>query len=105
MIGYNKNLEEIAYEKVRSYLVANMTLNARSAITTSMDWRSIALYLSMKKLSAKTMYKDLVQTLDAEAVAYSTVAQEVFLHEQVEDETGDEISPDDELDEMPAAIG
>jgi RPA family protein len=31
-------------------------------------------------------------------------AQEVYLRGQVEDETGDEISSDDELDEMVAVI-
>jgi hypothetical protein len=38
-----------------------------------MDQPSIALYLSMKELSSKPMYQELVQMLGAEAVAYPTV--------------------------------
>jgi hypothetical protein len=38
-----------------------------------MDQGSIALYLSMKLLSAKAIHQELVQTLSAEAVAYYTV--------------------------------
>jgi hypothetical protein len=38
-----------------------------------MDQRSIALCLSMKGLSPKSIHQELVQTLGAEAVAYPTV--------------------------------
>jgi hypothetical protein len=39
-----------------------------------MNQRSIALYLSMKRLLPKAFHQELVQTLGAEAVAYRTVA-------------------------------
>jgi hypothetical protein len=38
-----------------------------------MDQRSIALYVSMKGLSAKTIHHELVRTLGAEAIAYRAV--------------------------------
>jgi hypothetical protein len=42
-----------------------------------MDQRSIALFLSMKGLSAKAIHQELVQTLAAEAVAYRTITWHV----------------------------
>jgi hypothetical protein len=67
------NLDEIAYGKLRFFLVAKRTLSRRSEITSSMDLRSIALGLSMKGLSGKAIHQELVQTLGVEAVAYPTV--------------------------------
>jgi hypothetical protein len=43
-----------------------------------MDQRSIALYLSMKGLSAKAIHRELVRTLGAEAVTYPAVTW--YLH-------------------------
>jgi hypothetical protein len=73
IIGSNKNLNEIAYGKSRSFFVANMRLNARYEITVSMNQRSIAPELSTKELPAKATCQDLVEMLGAEAVAYPTV--------------------------------
>jgi hypothetical protein len=73
IIGRNKNFDEIARGKLRSFLVANMTLNVGEEIPSSMDQRSIALYVSVKGLSAKAIHQELIQTLGAEAVVYWTV--------------------------------
>jgi hypothetical protein len=72
-ISQNQNVDEIPYGKLRSFLVANMTLNVPEAISCTMGERSIALYFAMKGLSAKAIYQGFVQTLGAEAVAYPTV--------------------------------
>jgi hypothetical protein len=79
IIDLNKNLDEIACGKLPSFLVANMTLNIRQGITSSMDHRSIALYLSIKRLSAKVIYQVLVQTLGGEAVTYPTAPRGIFV--------------------------
>jgi hypothetical protein len=73
IIGENKNLDEIAYGKLRSVLVANMTLNIHYEITSFIDQRSIAFCLSMKGLFSKEIHQKLVQTLGFQAVAYPTV--------------------------------
>jgi hypothetical protein len=55
------------------FLVASMTLDVHLEITSSMDQRSIALYLSMKGLSGTLIDQELVQMLHDEAVACPTV--------------------------------
>jgi hypothetical protein len=60
IIGEDKNLGEIAYGKLRSFLVTNTTLNGREEITSCMDQRLIALHLSMKGLLTKAIVQNLV---------------------------------------------
>jgi uncharacterized membrane protein len=50
-----------------------MTVGTDYEKTSVMDQRSIALYLSMKGLSAKLIHQELVDMLGLEALAYSTV--------------------------------
>jgi hypothetical protein len=45
-----------------------------------MDQRSICLFLAMKRLSAQTIYNELVAVLDPDTIGYSTVTN--YLRQQ-----------------------
>jgi hypothetical protein len=63
-----------------------------------MDQRSIAVYLDLKGLSARAIHEDLIATLGADAVGYSTVTR--YLRETHFSPSTDRI-PSDLLPEMP----
>jgi hypothetical protein len=69
----DKNLADISHQQLQSVYPKNVALRTVRQITFSMDQRPIALYLSMKGLSATLIYQELVDTLGREVAAYSTV--------------------------------
>jgi hypothetical protein len=69
----DKNPADISHQQLQSVYPKNVALRTVRQITFSMNQRPIALYLSMKGLSATLIHQELVDTLDPEAAAYSTV--------------------------------
>jgi hypothetical protein len=69
----DKNPADISHQQLQFVYPKNVASRTVRQITFSMDQRPIALYLSMKGLSATLIHQELVDTLSPEAAAYSTV--------------------------------
>jgi hypothetical protein len=69
----DRNPADILHQQLQSVYPKNVASRTVRQITFPMDQRSIALYLSMKGLSATLIHQELVDTFGPEAAAYSTV--------------------------------